>query len=178
MLKLAPSKRPFRPLFLSIRAWVGRGLSQFSGSAARVGTGLALTAFLTSLVPATLSAQGRLLPTTTLHLAGIPAYVEIAATPEVRNRGLMFRESLPPDHGMLFVFDNMTMTCFWMRNTPLPLSIAFIDEAGRIINLRDMQPYSEADHCPKRPMRYALEMPQGWFDRYGIKAGTLVEGLP
>jgi len=178
MLKLAPSKRPFRPLFFTISTWIGRFVRRLFGGKAWFGDGLAITVFLISLVPATLSAQGRLLPTATLHLAGIPAYVEVAATPEVRNRGLMFRQSLPPDHGMLFVFDNETTTCFWMRNTPLPLSIAFIDKTGRIINLRDMQPHSEADHCPDRPMRYALEMPQGWFDRYGIKAGTVVEGLP
>lgn len=137
-----------------------------------------LALLLTSVVPSTLDAQGRLLPTRTLHVGGIPAHVEVAATPAARNQGLMFRESLPPDHGMLFVFDHVSMTCFWMRNTPLPLSIAFIDDAGRIINLRDMQPLSDTDHCPEEPMRYALEMPQGWFHQYGIQAGALVEGLP
>ena len=118
------------------------------------------------------------MPTTTLKVAGVNAYVEIAATPEVRNRGLMFRKSLPTDHGMLFVFEHDSLTCFWMRNTPLPLSIAFIDTDGVIINVRDMQPNSDAEHCPNRPMRYALEMRQGWFGQYGIKAGRVVTGLP
>src|SRR5690606_17166645 len=94
-----------------------------------------------SLVPSPGAAQARLLPTTSLTLGGASAHVEIAATPEVRNRGLMFRESLPPDHGMLFVFEQETTQCFWMKNTPLPLTIAFIDAQGRIINMRDMQPY-------------------------------------
>ena len=90
----------------------------------------------------------------------------------------MYRESLAPDHGMLFIFEHETSQCFWMKNTPLPLSIAFIDSQGIIINIRDMQPHSEASHCPARPMRYALEMQQGWFLDYGILAGQKIEGLP
>lgn len=133
---------------------------------------------LTSVVPAPTVAQARLLPTTTLSLGSVKAYVEIAATPENRNQGLMFRKSLPADHGMLFVFEQETSQCFWMKNTPLPLTIAFIDAQGKIINTRDMQPYSEATHCPTRPMRYALEMEQGWFTQYGIVAGQHVKGLP
>jgi len=131
-----------------------------------------------SVVPTPAPAQARLLPTTSLALGAATVHAEIAATPENRNRGLMFRESLPPDHGMLFVFEQETTQCFWMKNTPLPLTIAFIDAQGRIINMRDMQPYSEANHCPAGPMRYALEMPQGWFLQYGIKAGEQVKGLP
>ncbi len=131
-----------------------------------------------SVVPSPAPAQARLLPTTSLTLGSATVHVEIAATPENRNRGLMFRESLPPDHGMLFVFEQDTTQCFWMKNTPLPLTIAFVDAQGHIINMRDMQPYSEATHCPAAPMRYALEMPQGWFLQYGIKAGEQVKGLP
>lgn len=137
-----------------------------------------LTLTLLSLVPSVAATQGRLLPTTTLTVGGVTAYVEIAATWATRQHGLMYRESLPPDHGMLFVFEYEHVQCFWMKNTPLPLTIAFIDAHGVIINLRDLQPYSETPQCPERPMRYALEMPQGWFRDYGIKAGQTVEGLP
>lgn len=140
---------------------------------------VAATAWLlTSLVPSPTAAQARLLPTTTLGLGPVSAYVEIAATPESRNRGLMFRQHLPADHGMLFVFEQDTSQCFWMKNTPLPLTIAFIDAQGQIINMRNMQPHSEANHCPTRPMRYALEMQQGWFTQYGIAAGQHIKGLP
>lgn len=134
--------------------------------------------FLASLIPSLATAQARLLPTTTLTVGDAIAHVEVAATAAARNRGLMFREHLAPDHGMLFVFEDDTSTCFWMKNTPLPLTIAFIDTQGVIINLRDMQPHSEASHCPARPMRYALEMRQGWFLGYGISAGQQVKGLP
>ena len=78
---------------------------------------------------------------------------------------MMFREKTAPNHGMLFVFDDKAQQCFWMRNTPLPLSIAFIDEDGTILQIDDMAPKSEALHCSQRPVRYALEMEQGWFAR-------------
>src|SRR5690606_16225718 len=112
--------------------------------------------------------QAMLLPTASLKVGAVEAQVEVASTPPQRNRGLMFRESLPADHGMLFVFDEDNTQCFWMRNTPLPLSIAFIDSKGRIINIRDMHPHDETNHCPTRPMRYALEMQQGWFQQYDL----------
>lgn len=159
MLK-PPSKGPVGPFFLLAKAGACAGL------------------LLASLVPTQTAAQARLLPTTTLQVAGVAAHVEIAATPQVRNQGLMFREIMPANNGMLFVFERDNLQCFWMRNTPLPLSIAFIDAQGRIINLRDMQPHSEASHCPERPMRYALEMHRGWFNQYGIKPGDTINGLP
>ncbi|WP_397475247.1 DUF192 domain-containing protein [Pusillimonas sp.] len=178
MLKLAPLKRPSGPLFLALPRPAKRAAGSWKQVGNKAKGGVCAALLLASLVPVQTSAQGRLLPTTTLQMNGIAAYVEVAATPEVRNRGLMFRESLPPDHGMLFVFEHDGLQCFWMKNTPLPLTIAFIDAEGLIINLRDMQPHSEAEHCPARPMRYALEMRQGWFGQYGIKAGSVVKGLP
>ncbi len=90
----------------------------------------------------------------------------------------MGREKLLADHGMLFVFPGETTTCFWMRNTPLPLSIAFINAEGRIVNIADMQPMTETSHCPLAPIVYALEMQQGWFKDNGIKPGEQVQGLP
>ena len=104
--------------------------------------------------------------------------VELAATPQQRQRGLMGRTHLPADGGMLFVFEQAGRHCFWMRDTPLPLSIAFIDSAGRIASFADMQPRTETLHCPTTDTRYALEIRQGEFQRRGIKARAQVDGLP
>lgn len=101
--------------------------------------------------------------------------VELAATPEQRTQGLMFRESLADDTGMLFVFPFDQGLSFWMRNTTIPLSIAFIDSERRIINIADMQPLDEQSVPSERPARYALEVNQGWFGARGIRAGDLVE---
>lgn len=102
---------------------------------------------------------------------------EVAADYESRGRGLMFRKSLAPNSGMLFVFDAPGLQCMWMKNTELPLSVAFLDAQGTIINIADMQPHTEDSHCAKRPALYALEMEQGWFARRGIKAGMKLDGL-
>jgi hypothetical protein len=83
----------------------------------------------------------------------------------------MMRERLGPNEGMIFVFPDKAGHCFWMKNTLIPLSIAFVDDDGTIVNIADMQPHSEASHCPARPIRYALEMEQGWFARRGLKPG-------
>lgn len=104
--------------------------------------------------------------------------VEVAATPAARGRGLMGRTHLAADAGMLFVFKQPGRHCFWMRDTPLPLSIAFIDSTGRITSLADMQPRSESLHCPATDVRYALEVRQGEFQRRGITARAQVDGLP
>jgi len=104
--------------------------------------------------------------------------VEVAATPQQRERGLMGRTPLPADGGMLFVFGQAGRHCFWMRDTPLPLSIAFADDRGRIVTLADMQPHSDTLHCPGADARYALEVPQGEFRRRGIAAGAQIDGLP
>ena len=104
--------------------------------------------------------------------------VEVAATAQQRERGLMGRTRLAENRGMLFVFDSTKQHCFWMRNTPLPLSIAFMDEAGRISNIADMQPRTDTLHCPTIAIRYALEVSQGNFAQRGIVAGDQVDGLP
>ncbi|HVL56643.1 MAG TPA: DUF192 domain-containing protein [Burkholderiaceae bacterium] len=97
---------------------------------------------------------------------------EVADTPATRAIGLMLRERLGPNEGMLFVFQHKAPQCFWMKNTLIPLSIAFIDDDGRIANIADMQPHSEDSHCSAKPVRFALEMDQGWFARRGIAAGN------
>ena len=107
-------------------------------------------------------------------------YVEIADTPEERARGLMNRESLPEDAGMLFVWPEDTASGFWMKDTVIPLSIAFIDAGGKIVGIQDMQPLDETLHHSPSPYRYAVEANQGWFAERGIAAGdsvTLPESL-
>ena len=103
---------------------------------------------------------------------------EVADTPPKRQLGLMGRDKLGPNEGMLFVFEDQAVHCFWMKNTPLPLSIAFIGDDGAVVNIADMTPFSEATHCPSKPVRYALEMSQGWFGHKGIVAGSRIGGLP
>lgn len=118
------------------------------------------------------------LPTAKLT-AGIHVITaEVAATPQSRTVGLMFRERLAPNHGMLFVFDTKSPQCFWMRNTPVALTIAFIDDDGTIVQLDDMAPQSDDSHCSRKPVRYALEMEQGWFAKRGVATGAKLGGLP
>src|SRR5262245_52848167 len=102
---------------------------------------------------------------------------EVAADMGSRMSGLMFRKAMPANAGMLFIFDETTQHCMWMKNTFLPLSVAFLDEAGAIINIEDMQPHTEDSHCAKRPARYALEMNRGWFAQHGIKPGVRLGGM-
>jgi uncharacterized protein len=102
---------------------------------------------------------------------------EVAADMATRSRGLMFRKSLAPNAGMVFVFEDASLHCMWMKNTYIPLSVAFLDEQGTIINIEDMAPQTEDTHCARRPARYALEMDRGWFASRGIKPGTKLGGM-
>ena len=103
---------------------------------------------------------------------------EVASNATERERGLMFREQMQPNEGMVFVFDKPHVVCMWMKNTLLPLSVAFIDKNGKIINIENMQPLSTDPHCAKAPAYYALEMNQGWFKKKNIKPDSKIEGLP
>ena len=103
--------------------------------------------------------------------------VEVAATDSERSLGLMYRNSLESDRGMVFVFQEPLRMCMWMKNTLIPLSVAFIDNKGRIINIEDMTPQSEEERCSRKPARYALEMNQGWFQRHAIGVGDMIDGL-
>jgi len=118
-------------------------------------------------------------PTRSVQLtAGIHLITaEVAADDPMRMRGLMFRQSLAPNHGMLFVFDDKGSQCMWMRNTLIPLSVAFIDDDGRIVNIEDMKPQTENSHCARMPVRYALEMQEGWFAQRGLKPGAVIGGI-
>jgi uncharacterized membrane protein (UPF0127 family) len=102
---------------------------------------------------------------------------EVAANNPARMQGLMQRRTMPRQHGMLFVFAQDARHCMWMRNTFLPLSVAFIDAAGRILNIEEMQPQTENNHCAARAARYALEMNAGWFAQRGLKAGDAIGGI-
>ncbi|MGZ8288701.1 MAG: DUF192 domain-containing protein [Telluria sp.] len=103
---------------------------------------------------------------------------EVAQTDAQRQQGLMFREKMPTNHGMVFVFDQPTSQCMWMKNTPLPLSVAFIATDGKIVNIEDMQPQTLDSHCSTKPVKYALEMNLGWFKQKNVKPGSAIVGLP
>lgn len=103
---------------------------------------------------------------------------EAAASPAQREQGLMYREKMGLNEGMVFLFGAPTTVCMWMKNTLIPLSVAFIDEQGKIVNIADMQPHSTESHCGSKAVKYALEMNQGWFKQKNIKPGTQVDGLP
>lgn len=117
------------------------------------------------------------LPLTDLTLGMYRIEAEVAATDSSRQFGLMQRKSMPTNHGMLFVFPMPWKHCMWMRNTLLPLSVAFLDDKGSIINIEDMQPLTENNHCAAREARYALEMNLGWFKSRGFGPGTVIEGV-
>ena len=117
------------------------------------------------------------LPTRTLTIGKDKLIVEVVVTPEQRATGLMNRFSLAPDHGMLFVFDRPQPLGFWMKNTYIPLSIAFVDANGVILNIEDMKPHDESTHWSKGNALYAIEMKQGWFRGRNIDAGAKVGGL-
>ncbi len=117
------------------------------------------------------------LPTITLNAGIHLIQAEVAATPGTRSQGLMLRKDMAQGAGMLFLFEESASHCMWMKNTLIPLSVAFIDERGQIINIADMQPLDETSHCASRPARYALEMNQGWFKKRGIVRGAVIQGL-
>ncbi|HEU4851524.1 MAG TPA: DUF192 domain-containing protein [Telluria sp.] len=102
---------------------------------------------------------------------------EVAANDAQRQQGLMHRTKMATNAGMVFVFDDVNSQCMWMKNTLIPLSVAFIDANGKIVNIEDMEPETLESHCSARPVKYALEMNKGWFAKRRIKPGTVVDGL-
>lgn len=103
--------------------------------------------------------------------------VQVAATPDQRQTGLMFRREMPQHEGMIFVFEQPAQQCFWMKNTLLPLSAAFVADDGTIVNIEDMKPQTLDSHCSAKPVRYVLEMNKGWFVKKGIKPGSKLQGV-
>jgi hypothetical protein len=118
------------------------------------------------------------LPTVRLGAGIHVIQAEVASSIDERAAGLMFRTEMAANAGMLFRFEQPAVHCFWMKNTLLPLSIAFLADDGSIVNIADMKPQTTESHCAQRPVRYALEMHQGWFARRGIKPGSRLQGEP
>ena len=146
------------------------GSMQGSGMQGAAFAGLALWA-------AAAWAQQPPLPAIKLNAGIHVIQAEVASTMATRSQGLMRRKSMAQGAGMLFLFEQSATHCMWMKNTLIPLSVAFIDERGEIVSIADMQPLDETTHCAVRPARYALEMNQGWFKKRGISPGTVIQGL-
>ena len=129
------------------------------------------------LLTATAAVAAAELPEVTLSIGPHKLTAEVAATDATRSTGLMHRRMMPENRGMLFVFESVALHGMWMMNTYLPLSVAFADRDGTIINIADMEPHTQNTHSAKRPAKYALEMNKGWFAKRGVKPGDRIEGL-
>ena len=118
------------------------------------------------------------LPAIKLSVGMHAIQAEVAQTPDQRSTGLMFRKTMATNDGMLFIFDRPSEQCFWMKNTLVPLSVAFVANDGSITNIENMSPQTLDSHCSAKPVRFVLEMNVGWFAKRGIKAGTRIHGAP
>jgi uncharacterized membrane protein (UPF0127 family) len=139
---------------------------------------LAALALSACLAPAGAEEPQMNLPRVALSAGMHRIDAQVAHTPGQRTIGLMFRKEMPQHEGMLFVFEQPSVQCFWMKNTLLPLTAAFVADDGTVVNLVDMAPHSTDSHCSAKPVRYVLEMNQGWFAKKGIKAGAKLAGAP
>jgi uncharacterized protein len=137
---------------------------------------LVLAACLAAGASAQNAGQPQNLPTVTLHAGMHNIVAQVAKTNEQRQVGLMFRKEMATHEGMIFVFEEPATQCFWMRNTLIPLSAAFVADDGSIVNIEDMKPQSDQSHCSTKPVRYVLEMNVGWFAKRGLKAGAKISG--
>ena len=150
----------------------------------RAASSAALSALLSiSAMLAAAPAAAQQIPQTGLPVVELGAgmhliHAEVARTDEQRAIGLMARKEMAQNAGMIFVFEQPAQQCFWMRNTLIPLSAAFVADDGTIVNIVEMQPLSDTSHCSVKPVRYVLEMNRGWFDKRGLKAGAKLRGGP
>ena len=149
-------------------------LGRLATSALSCLTAIGFATALFGTPPTQAQPQERGLPRTTLQAGMYLIRAEVAGDVDSRARGLMFRERLGPNEGMLFVFEQPSTQCFWMRNTLIPLTIAFLADDGRIVNIADMEPKSEASHCSNEGVRFALEMERGWFAKRGLNRGDRI----
>ncbi|MFN3914528.1 MAG: DUF192 domain-containing protein [Aquabacterium sp.] len=150
-----------------------RGLVRLGSS-----VGLAVLCSGPALAQPPAAGQPQSLPTIQLSAGMYNIRAEVARTPQEQAIGLMHRRSMPVNHGMLFVFDQRGQQCFWMKNTLMPLSIAFLADDGRVVNMAEMKAGSVDQHCSTEPVRYALEMNQGWFTKRSVKVGDRIKGGP
>jgi uncharacterized membrane protein (UPF0127 family) len=141
-----------------------------------MGLVLAMSLLLTSAFAQ--DAPQRLQNRATLGAGMYNMQVEVALTPQEHAIGLMHRNSMGANEGMLFVFDRPGVQCFWMKNTLIPLAVAFVADDGEVVNIDEMKPRSLDSHCSTKPVRYVLEMNTGWFQKKGIKAGQKLSGAP
>jgi uncharacterized membrane protein (UPF0127 family) len=169
-----PARRPAPP-----RRALHAAVTRLARPVAALVTGL-VTALVFAAAPAQAQAQAVAQRLATVQItAGMHLIrAEVAQTDRERQIGLMHRETMPVNDGMLFVFEQASAQCFWMRNTLIPLSIAFLADDGTIVNIEDMKPQTEESHCSAKPVRYALEMNQGWFAKRGVKPGMRLGGAP
>ena len=130
------------------------------------------------LAPALAQEPQTNLPRVQLSVGMYQIDAQVAQTSDEHMTGLMFRKEMPQHEGMLFVFEEPSKQCFWMKNTLLPLSAAFIADDGTLVNVEDMKPQTLDSHCSAKPVRYVLEMNQGWFAKKGIKPGARLSGKP
>ena len=140
-------------------------------------------ALLSTLLACCLPAQAQSGPQPRLRTIDLTAGIhviktELAVTPDQQQTGMMFRRAMGTNEGMLFVSEEVGQRCFWMRNTLVPLTIAFLADDGTIVNLADMEPLAERSHCSAKPVRFALEMNLGWFAKRGLKPGSRLKGKP
>jgi len=139
---------------------------------------LAVVALAAAALPVAAQEPQTSLPRVKLAAGMHQIEAQVARTPGERATGLMFRKEMPQHEGMLFVFEQPSMQCFWMKNTLLPLSIAFVADDGTVVNIDEMKPQTTDSHCSDKPVRYVLEMNQGWFTKKGIKPGAKLSGEP
>ena len=138
----------------------------------------ALLLALASAAPTLAQEASQKLPAIQLTAGMHLIRAEVAQSPDQRSIGLMHREAMGANEGMLFVFEQPGQQCFWMKNTFLPLSIAFLADDGSVVNIEDMKPQTLDSHCSKKPVRFVLEMNQGWFAKRGIRPGAKLQGRP
>jgi uncharacterized membrane protein (UPF0127 family) len=118
------------------------------------------------------------LPVTTLGVGMYNIKAEVATAPEQHEIGLMYRTQMPTNDGMLFIFERAGQQCFWMKNTLIPLAVAFVADDGTVVNVDEMKPQTLDTHCSTKPVRFVLEMNTGWFSKHGVKAGSKLSGEP
>lgn len=131
-----------------------------------------------SSAPAWAQDQAQHLPTTTLGAGMYNIKAEVARSEQEHEIGLMFRTSMGNNEGMIFVFERAGQQCFWMKNTLIPLAVAFIADDGTVVNVDEMKAQTLDPHCSTKPVRFVLEMNTGWFTKHGVKAGSKLSGEP